>query len=351
MGKQIYDRPIKLLFREFASTIRENETFVTKEAVDWFRKKYPKVEEGSVRAHLIRLTTNNPTRIHYKAKPDDDLFFQLESGRFRRYLPDKDPKPIYATEESLSPKTTRLSLNKQSIEERIDNLIRNFSHYLWYFGENIKFSGPSIYFHKKVIEKIRRAEKLEQLFDDNLFFEYIYATLAAWGMHRMGEETAKMADFDEFKESIYSNKEQILGLSSFKLQAVPDEMVDTVKNKLSFLFKNLRIMDSGTKLIGNSKALHHLLPDLVPPIDRQHTLRFFYGNTNITRGEEEIFLELFENFRKIATHLGNEDFKFEGFNTSLPKIIDNSIMGYVMMKLLKKSNRQTYINHELGSLE
>jgi len=340
MGKQIYDRPIRLLFREFASGLKEDQTFEAKEAVDWFRKKYPKIKEGSVRAHLIRLTTNNPTRVHYKPTEKDDLFFQLESGRFRRYSPDKDPKPIYATEKSLRPHKTRLSLNKQSLEERVTDYLRNFSHYLWYFGENIKFSGPSVYFHKKVIAKIRQAERCEQLFEDDLFFEYIYATLAAWGMHRMGEETAKMVDFDEFKESICSNKEQILGLSGLKLQAIPDEMVDAVKNKLASLFNGLRIMDSETKLIGTSKAIHHLLPDLVPPIDRQHTLRFFYGNTNITRGEEEIFIELFEKFRQIATHLRSEDFKFEGFNTSLPKIIDNAIMGYVMMKLLKKSNRQ-----------
>jgi hypothetical protein len=339
MGKQIYDKPIWLLFREFADRKREGETFAAKEPVDWFRETYPKIKEGSVKAHLVRLTTNNPTRCHYKATNEDDLFFQLESGRFRKYSPDKDPEPIYATDKSLKPKKPRSSLNRQSIEERVSNLVRNFSHYLWYFGDNIKFSGPSVYFHKKVIEKIRQIEKHEQLFDDNLFFEYIYATLAAWGMHRMGEETAKMADYHEFKESICSNKEQILDLSGFKLQAIPDGKVDSVKTKLVSLFKNLRIMESETKLIGASKAIHHLLPDLVPPIDRQHTLRFFYGNTNITRGEEEIFLELFEKFREIATHLRNEDFKFEGFNTSLPKIIDNAIMGYVMMKLLKKSNR------------
>jgi hypothetical protein len=340
MGRQLYDRPIRLLLREFADRLREGETFVAKETVDWFREKYPKIKEGSVRAHLIRLTTNTVTRVHYKATDEDDLFFQLESGRFRKYSPHEDPKPIYTAGKSLKPKKARFSLNIQSIEERVNDLIRNFSHYLWYFGDNIKFSGPSVYFHKKVIEKIRQMEGYDQLFDDNFFFEYIYATLAAWGMHRMGEETAKMADFHEFKESICESKEQILDLSGFKLQAIPDENLNTVKNKLASLFSNLRIMESETKLIGNSKALHHLLPDLVPPMDRQHTLRFFYGNTNITRGEEEIFLELFEKFRGIAMQLGDEKFKFEGFNTSLPKIIDNAIMGYVMMKLLKESNRQ-----------
>ena len=339
MGRQIYDRPIRLLFREFADRLKEGETFLTNDAVDWFRKKYPKIEEGSVRAHLIRLATNNRTRIHYKATPEDDLFLQVESGHFRKYIPQQDPKPIYAADKASKSKKRLLTPDIRSKEERIDDLICNFRHYLWYFTENIKFSGPSIYFHKKVIEKIRQIERYDQLFEDNCFFEYIYATIAAWGMHRMGEETAKMANYDEFKESVCSNKDRITQLSTFKLQEVPDEEVNAVKQSLSSLFANVKIMESQTKLIGNSKALHHLLPDLVLPIDRQHTLRFFYGNTNITRREEELFLELFDQFRRIANSLRSEEFQFEGFNTSLPKIIDNAVMGYAMMKLLPKKDQ------------
>jgi hypothetical protein len=339
LGKQIYDKPIWLLFKDFATELKADQAFRPGDAVGWFQKKYPKINETSVKAHLIRLTTNNPTRVHYKATEKDDLFFRTDSRNLRKYSPQKDPQPIYTADKPLRPKKHQLSFNRHLTQDKVKDLVSNFNHYLWYFDDNIKFSGPSVYFHKKVIEKIRQVERHEQLFGDNLYFEYIYATLAAWGMHRMGEETARMVCFDEFKESICSSKEQILELSSIRLQAIPDEKFDTVKYKLGSLFNSLSVMESETKLIGNSKALHHLLPDLVPPIDRQHTLRFFYGNTNITREEEEIFLELLEKFRGIATHLGNEDFRFEGFNTSLPKIIDNAIMGYAMMKLLKKSNR------------
>ena len=52
----------------------------------------------------------------------------------------------------------------------------------------------------------------------------------------------------------------------------------TIKKKpiLSSLFENLEVIEKGSKLIGNSKTLHHLLLDLIPPIDRKHTLNFFY---------------------------------------------------------------------------
>ena len=194
MGKQIYHKPIWLLFRDFADELAQNEIFSPQTAVSWFRKKYPKIKEGAVRAHLIRLTTNSPTRVHYKATKKDDLFFKIDSSHFRKYNPQEDAVPIYA--KALLPKEAKSNkkVKRPPIETRVDDLIGNFHNYLSHFEENIKFSGPSIYFHKKVIEKIRNTERYEQLFDDDLFFDYLYATLASWGMHRMGEKSAKMAE-------------------------------------------------------------------------------------------------------------------------------------------------------------
>ena len=42
------------------------------------------------------------------------------------------------------------------------------------------FVGPSLYFHQKALECYEK----EFLSDRHL--EYVYATLVAWGMHRMG---------------------------------------------------------------------------------------------------------------------------------------------------------------------
>ena len=90
-------------------------------------------------------------------------------------------------------------------------------------------------------------------------------------------------------------------------------------------------MKSGSNLVGNSKVMHHLLPDLIPPIDRSHSLKFFYGNMNIAKDETELFIECVENFLKIARSVNDlATFPLTGFNTSIPKIIDNAIMGFIM---------------------
>jgi hypothetical protein len=56
---------------------------------------YPKIKEGTVAAHLIRLSTNAPSRLHYYAKPgEDDVFFQLDGSHFRLYDQSTDSPPI-----------------------------------------------------------------------------------------------------------------------------------------------------------------------------------------------------------------------------------------------------------------
>ncbi|ODS39870.1 hypothetical protein BEH94_00110 [Candidatus Altiarchaeales archaeon WOR_SM1_SCG] len=87
------------------------------------------------------------------------------------------------------------------------------------------------------------------------------------------------------------------------------------------------IMASSKKIVGNSKLYHHILPDLIPPIDGGHTLRFFeYPNDN----EPKIFIEVIKKFNFIANSVNWDDIKQDNnFNTSIPKIIDNAIIGYV----------------------
>jgi endonuclease len=63
--------------------------------LNWFAAHYPKIKEGTITAHLIRLSTNAPSRIHFSARPgDDDVFFQLDGNHFRLYDAATDPAPI-----------------------------------------------------------------------------------------------------------------------------------------------------------------------------------------------------------------------------------------------------------------
>ena len=66
------------------------------EAHAWFASRYPKIKAGTIDAHLAKMSTNHPSRIHYNVKSGtDDLLFRIDTQRYRRYAPDSDPQPIY----------------------------------------------------------------------------------------------------------------------------------------------------------------------------------------------------------------------------------------------------------------
>jgi len=231
-------------------------------------------------------------------------------------------------------------VNKRRVTERIHLLSRDkesFKKYVEFYYSNEIFFGPSVYFHNKVISLVRNSN-YSLLVEDEHFIEYVYATLASWGMHRMGPKGSKMRDFKEFRHSILSTKNLFLELKKYSLAALTEENRE-VFGVLERLFKNLRVMQSGSNLVGNSKVIHHLLPDLVPPIDRQYTIRFFYGNLTskytppFLKGEEtDLFLDIVEYFRIICKRLNlmeNDYDKTKSFNTSIPKVIDNAIIGLI----------------------
>jgi endonuclease len=96
-GMPIYDKPVRLLMRQMVDEmpVKPGQTITRDDVLNWFAERYPKIKEGTVAAHLIRLSTNAPTRLHYSAKPgEDDVFLKLDGSHFRLYDPANDPPPI-----------------------------------------------------------------------------------------------------------------------------------------------------------------------------------------------------------------------------------------------------------------
>ena len=79
----LYDKPVKLLFRDMIKelTIKKGNILERGRVNLWFRENFPLIKPATISAHLIRLSTNAPSRIHYSVDPDgkDDLLFQIDS--------------------------------------------------------------------------------------------------------------------------------------------------------------------------------------------------------------------------------------------------------------------------------
>ena len=94
----LYDKPVRALMRDMVSdlVLKKGEVLTRDRVLGWFSEHYPKVKQGTIGAHLIQLSINAKSRHHYSPKPkEDDLFYQIDGGRFRLYEPESDPAPIY----------------------------------------------------------------------------------------------------------------------------------------------------------------------------------------------------------------------------------------------------------------
>ncbi len=94
----LYNQPVRLLLREVIQDLKitPGQIFDKPTVLTWFHEKYPLVKEGTIAAHLIRLSTNARSRLHYSPRSDgsDDAFYQIDGSHYRLYDPLTDPTPI-----------------------------------------------------------------------------------------------------------------------------------------------------------------------------------------------------------------------------------------------------------------
>jgi hypothetical protein len=103
------EKPVRLLMHDMAASMGlvPGQSFSREQAVQWFAANYPNVKQGTVAAHLVRLSTNVPTRLQYSPRADgsDDKFYKIDSSHFRLYEPGRDPTPV----SELTPEVEELS--------------------------------------------------------------------------------------------------------------------------------------------------------------------------------------------------------------------------------------------------
>ena len=212
--------------------------------------------------------------------------------------------------------------------DKVTEILTNAEKYHLAYYEADTFRGPSLYFHQRAIQTHQSGDFLVHV-------ELVYATLASWGMHRMGRGGSKMVGFNVFRDSIERIKNNILKAQHYTVQ----HMSPSQWRVLEEMFRGIKVMATNTSLVGNSKVMHHMMPDIVPPIDREYTLRYLRGNTNIANdlnGEWSTMKEIISHFfipiacdpeleNRAKCWMRNQA-QFP-WDTSVMKIIDNLLIG------------------------
>lgn len=325
-----YEKAVRFLMKDMVNDLGlDKKAILSKtEAINWFKKEYPDIDQKTVECHLTRMSINAPSRLHYNAVPrEDDLLFKIDSHHFRLFDPQKDSAPIWSEKQAPSIGSRKQRKDK-NYHAQILNLIENLEklHDTFYVAD--VFNGPSLYFHGKALAA-------KNVPDIERYLEYIYATLVSWGMHRMGSGGSKMVGFDEFKNSVAGLKDEIQEAQNISYQDIKESDWNILKN----IFGKIKIMKSGTSLVGNSKVMAHMIPNMVPPIDRAYTLR--YLKENLRNGHDyewSLMRNIIENFFIPVSKDINFVFqsnhwmanqKKHPWDTSPFKIIDNLIIAAV----------------------
>jgi len=194
------------------------------------------------------------------------------------------------------------------------------------------FGGPSVFFHLDAI-KLCRSDKF--LSEDHI--KSIYAGLCAWGMHRMGDTDTKLVEYDKFLLSILEERACFERFRNVKINCLSYNEFRDILDDLTTLVFSPSISVSSVKLVANTKTIAHILPDLVPFIDRRYTLHFITGKAigkgiSVSETNERAYfkevmeiLYLFSHDKRIVPYLKLHAFPMA---TSIPKIFDNCLISF-----------------------
>ncbi|MGH9198261.1 MAG: hypothetical protein ACRD1T_21325, partial [Acidimicrobiia bacterium] len=172
------------------------------------------------------------------------------------------------------------------------------------------------------------------------------------GMHRMGDADrtkTKLANWDQFRDSLRAQGAALEPLRSLSLLDLSEAEYEESIAGLASCYGSLKLSVSGATIVANSKALFHVLPRLIPPIDRQYTIRFFTRSPEKWRDSTGKFKAImlpsgfeaqFELFRSICLKVKRLadrvdrallDRELLENRVTAPKAIDNAIVNFVRL--------------------
>lgn len=179
--------------------------------------------------------------------------------------------------------------------------------------------------HHVTIEARRRWPDVRDALDDDRFLWLLHETLQRWGI---GRRASRLAPLGEFGERLRAQAGPISALEGVRIDDSALDVPATARQVWEVI-ENLRIVSNLSVIVPGSKTLHHLLPDLVPPMDRAWTGAFFRWSTAAPQyAQATTFTRTFTGFAQIAQAARPAEFVGGGWRTSRTKVLDNAVIGY-----------------------
>lgn len=206
-----------------------------------------------------------------------------------------------------------------------DLLVCNFELFLEAYTRYCPFKKyGQLQYHVATIELRKQLGSTRAAIYDWNFMQSLYNTLQAWGI---GARASNLKPLDEFTEALQKRSSEIAEFEQLNINSMSN--VAVIAKKLERLIYKLDIVDNKSRIVAGTKALHHLLPELVVPIDRKYTQHFFgWHNPQFQNFPQECINQAYKFFVRIASTIDLSQYVNDGWFSSQTKVIDNAIVGF-----------------------
>ena|GEM_PF-1130595 len=211
-----------------------------------------------------------------------------------------------------------------SLSRRLCEFEEGFDGFVSLYDSKVPFRRSQQYRRHREAIDLRRSLGLDAALHDRRFLEALYGTLRAWGI---GIRASRLLPPDRFAAALLREEGLLRSLSALSLEELEDP--SPIAAKLWALIDRIGVVENDARLVAGTKTLHHILPDLVPPMDRRWTGQFFgWSVVRAQYQQEAIFLEAFVALATAARATKPSRLVGTGWRTSSSKIVDNAVVGY-----------------------
>jgi len=325
-------KPVREMIREAIDALGGRG--LNTEIRDCILDRYPGTLMNTISCQIIRCTVNHPSRVHYgenspRACDDEryDFLYRTRRGEVELYDPEKHgrwavvrapggrlrvteiepgnetgvqnapaktaPEPVDSAVDTARLAPQQLS-RTELIETRVEEVISNFATYLDIFDAERPFQKVGQFeLHSRTIRLRQTLGSVRAAVEEPQFVRSLWETLRAWGI---GKRRSKPLAAEIWR-----------------------------------LANKLRVVRNKSIVVSATKLLHHLLPDLVVPIDHMYTgVLFNWHGNEFQDSQERLFFCSFAQFQRIAQAVDLLKYIGAGWRTSPTKVNDNAVVGYCL---------------------
>lgn len=184
------------------------------------------------------------------------------------------------------------------IEARVGKLVSRFRDYVQVYDDRVPFTGEQLAAHRRSVELRRQAGGVRAAVENEEFVASLRRTLFAWGV---GRRASRLVPMEDFGAALRAAAPDLEALESLTIDGgnLPQDLAD----RLWLIIDSLGVVTNKAKLVAGTKTLHHLLPSLVPPMDRAWTGTFFQFHLpewQDVAGQRRIFGIAYGQFAAVA---------------------------------------------------